>query len=210
MGSMRKILARRVSWVEAAATRRFYDGSASRCNPLFCNCNRLCLECQLEVDFFSQPGGGWVVELSCMVCVVGCYCVHISGSAEGRSSARHEFLNIYWAHGVVVSHPLRMRKALGSNPSVSIFCPCESFIVPSPSCPVSLVCFSHHFFYSNLSLPLSLDPHLSPSGSPHQSSSSSMGCWLGDNSRQQTRGSDMQHSELKCYSSSNCFHSSVG
>ena len=25
-----------------------------------------------------------------------------------------------WAHGVVVSHPLRMRKALGSNPSVSI------------------------------------------------------------------------------------------
>ena len=24
-----------------------------------------------------------------------------------------------WAHGVVVSHPLRMRKALGSNPSVS-------------------------------------------------------------------------------------------
>ena len=28
--------------------------------------------------------------------------------------------NSYWAHGVVVSHPLRMRKALGSNPSVSI------------------------------------------------------------------------------------------
>ena len=26
------------------------------------------------------------------------------------------------AHGVVVSHPLRMRKALGSIPSVSIFC----------------------------------------------------------------------------------------
>ena len=25
-----------------------------------------------------------------------------------------------WAHGVVVSHPLRMRKALGSIPSVSI------------------------------------------------------------------------------------------
>ena len=120
VGSMRKILARRVSWVEAAATRRFYDGSASRCNPLFCNCNRLCLECQLEVDFFSQPGGGWVVELSCMVCVVGCYCVHISGSAEGRSSARHEFLNTYWAHGVVVSHPLHMRKALGSIPSVSM------------------------------------------------------------------------------------------
>ena len=27
------------------------------------------------------------------------------------------------AHGVVVSHPLRMRKALGSNPSVSML-PC--------------------------------------------------------------------------------------
>ena len=26
----------------------------------------------------------------------------------------------HWAHGVVVSHPLRMRKALGSIPSVSI------------------------------------------------------------------------------------------
>ena len=31
------------------------------------------------------------------------------------------------AHGVVVSHPLRMRKALGSNPSVSI--------VPVDGCP---------------------------------------------------------------------------
>ena len=34
-----------------------------------------------------------------------------------------------WAHGVVVSHPLCMRKALGSNPSVSIlycaFCVCS-------------------------------------------------------------------------------------
>ena len=34
------------------------------------------------------------------------------GSAQWRTN---------WAHGVVVSHPLRMRKALGSNPSVSIF-----------------------------------------------------------------------------------------
>ena len=32
---------------------------------------------------------------------------------------RRRFL--HWAHGVVVSHPLRMRKALGSIPSVSIF-----------------------------------------------------------------------------------------
>ena len=30
----------------------------------------------------------------------------------------------YGAHGVVVSHPLRMRKALGSNPSVSIWAEC--------------------------------------------------------------------------------------
>ena len=27
---------------------------------------------------------------------------------------------VYGAHGVVASHPFRMRKALGSNPSVSI------------------------------------------------------------------------------------------
>ena len=29
------------------------------------------------------------------------------------------------AHGVVASHPLRMRKALGSNPSVSKLCSCS-------------------------------------------------------------------------------------
>ena len=29
-------------------------------------------------------------------------------------------IDINWAHGVVVSHPRRMRKALGSNPSVSM------------------------------------------------------------------------------------------
>ena len=29
--------------------------------------------------------------------------------------------NFQGAHGVVASHPLRMRKALGSNPSVSIY-----------------------------------------------------------------------------------------
>ena len=32
----------------------------------------------------------------------------------------HDQIDITWAHGVVVSHPLRMRKALGSNPSVSM------------------------------------------------------------------------------------------
>ena len=34
------------------------------------------------------------------------------------------------AHGVVVSHPLRMRKALGSNPSVSIFPNCSAIAAP--------------------------------------------------------------------------------
>ena len=29
-------------------------------------------------------------------------------------------MDLHGAHGVVASHPLRMRKALGSNPSVSI------------------------------------------------------------------------------------------
>ena len=34
-----------------------------------------------------------------------------------------------WAHGAVVSHPLRMRKALGSNPSVStLFAGCRKFL----------------------------------------------------------------------------------
>ena len=32
----------------------------------------------------------------------------------------HNVFAINWAHGVVVSHPLRMRTALGSNPSVSM------------------------------------------------------------------------------------------
>ena len=36
------------------------------------------------------------------------------------------------AHGVVVSHPLRMRKALGSNPSVSILPHRVQCIVPAP------------------------------------------------------------------------------
>ena len=32
----------------------------------------------------------------------------------------HNQFDTNWAHGVVVSHPLRMQKALGSNPSVSM------------------------------------------------------------------------------------------
>ena len=38
--------------------------------------------------------------------------------------------NSFRAHGVVVSHPLRMRKALGSNPSVSIVM--QDVAVPPP------------------------------------------------------------------------------
>ena len=43
--------------------------------------------------------------------------------------------NVNWAHGVVVSHPLSMREALGSIPSVSIFICCRhwsSQAVPHP------------------------------------------------------------------------------
>ena len=36
------------------------------------------------------------------------------------------------AHGVVVSHPLRMRKALGSNPSVSMLCLVRWSRIPRP------------------------------------------------------------------------------
>ena len=41
-------------------------------------------------------------------------------SKHTQSSDAFKFGESQGAHGVVVSHPLRMRKALGSNPSVSI------------------------------------------------------------------------------------------
>ena len=41
-----------------------------------------------------------------------------ASAPRGRNSTRN---NEHWAHGVVVSHPLSMREALGSIPSVSIF-----------------------------------------------------------------------------------------
>ena len=44
-------------------------------------------------------------------------CSHTRGSRQ--SNAAQTFAR--WAHGVVVSHPLSMREALGSIPSVSIF-----------------------------------------------------------------------------------------
>ena len=50
------------------------------------------------------------------------------------------FYQCRWAHGVVVSHPLRMRKALGSNPSVSIFPNCSAF--PAPCFVLSCACRS--------------------------------------------------------------------
>ena len=45
-------------------------------------------------------------------------CFRVRGQSKSKliESSRLE----QRAHGVVVSHPLRMRKALGSNPSVSI------------------------------------------------------------------------------------------
>ena len=42
------------------------------------------------------------------------------------------------AHGVVVSHPLRMRKALGSIPSVSIIC-CHALVDGAPALSVDLL-----------------------------------------------------------------------
>ena len=41
------------------------------------------------------------------------------GVAESHGLPPCASQNHHWAHGVVVSHPLRMRKALGSNPNVS-------------------------------------------------------------------------------------------
>ena len=46
-------------------------------------------------------------------------------SPPRRPSDFHKILALgshQWAHGVVVSHPLRMREALGSIPSVSRLC----------------------------------------------------------------------------------------
>ena len=49
-------------------------------------------------------------------CDATCYDNPIQWPTKGaRGSLHHN-----WAHGVVVSHPLRMRKAMGSNPSASI------------------------------------------------------------------------------------------
>ena len=51
-----------------------------------------------------------------------CQATSMGGSLVKQLQGIHWFESPfpYWAHGVVVSHPLRMRKALGSNPSVSI------------------------------------------------------------------------------------------
>ena len=47
-------------------------------------------------------------------------------SPLGSYSKVHMCISFSRAHGVVVSHPLRIRKALGSNPSVSIFPPASA------------------------------------------------------------------------------------
>ena len=61
-------------------------------------------------------------ELYTFGCIVNIKC---SRTDEGASSVARGIadippVEIIWAHGVVVSHPLRMRKALGSIPNVSI------------------------------------------------------------------------------------------
>ena len=60
--------------------------------------------------------------------------------AEMQSTDCPCFYQCRWAHGVVVSHPLRMRKALGSNPSVSIFPNCST--IPAPCFAVACACRS--------------------------------------------------------------------
>ena len=62
--------------------------------------------------------------------------------ANGKSVKGFFFFTmVFWklkimtgAHGVVVSHPLRMRKALGSIPSVSISCQKEAGCSSNRSC----------------------------------------------------------------------------
>ena len=49
----------------------------------------------------------------------------VLGADGGLNEGAHP---AHGAHGVVVSHPPRMRKALGSNPSVSIL---EQFEMPT-------------------------------------------------------------------------------
>ena len=44
------------------------------------------------------------------------------GHFEGTQCFPHICKHFHWAHGVVVSHPLSMREALGLIPSVSISC----------------------------------------------------------------------------------------
>ena len=82
------------------------------------------------VDDFGVGGG---VGVGVAVGVGGAGCLFLPGRCaiaawiavqESRAFRQHsevvKFRNMQGAHGVVVSHPLRMRKALGSNPSVSI------------------------------------------------------------------------------------------
>ena len=66
-----------------------------------------CMCCAADDPAITAPGKcySWAVQLLELT-----RCIFLSSpTAHG-------------AHGVVVSHPLRMRKALGSNPSVSITC----------------------------------------------------------------------------------------
>ena len=58
----------------------------------------------------------WQRDLACSVLFRGCASFSSSFCLEGLGAC-----SVHWAHGVVASHPLRMRKALGSNPSGSIF-----------------------------------------------------------------------------------------
>ena len=70
-------------------------------------------ELQLRLTFLSEswePAGILLILLLLVTILAGCL----------RTQHHPALFNPQRAHGVVASHPLRMRKALGSNPSVSI------------------------------------------------------------------------------------------
>ena len=84
---------------------------------------------------WSHVSTGWGVRLTTAkctaqaqvaprLCTVSDHALTIAGHVIEvklkESQPQVHFHNGNWAHGVVVSHPLRMRKALGSLPIVSI------------------------------------------------------------------------------------------
>ena len=85
--------------------------------------SHLCIQTSMDMSLFMdtrvcehQPRGGDLLSQS-----VAFSAAPIIAAPLVIARSVRKLLNTFSrAHGVVVSHPLRMRKALGSNPSVSI------------------------------------------------------------------------------------------